>query len=206
MKRFVGIAATVSICLSGCATSPNRISAAYVSPLKYQNYDCQQIGFEQANVERRTNELYHRLKNRNNSDNWMMGIGLLVAWPALLFMKGNNGAENTEYAQLKGDYEALRTVSVQRKCEMTFAADLATTVRSDRGASPWASQPTIPSPRAAMSVNHDDPPGTIDLGGGVRLVPAKTLSGYCIKAPSGYLGTGAANRPAVTGARPICNG
>ena len=52
--------------------------------------------------------------------------------------------------------------------------------------------------------NQNDAPGTIDLGGGVKLVPAKTLSGYCISAPSGYMGSGSVNRPSVTSARPRC--
>ena len=60
------------------------------------------------------------------------------------------------------------------------------------------------APRAAMSNDPFDAPGTIDLGGGVKLVPAKTLSGYCIKAPPGYIGTGAVNKPAITSAKPIC--
>ena len=33
-------------------------------------------------------------------------------------------------------------------------------------------------------------PGVIDLGNGVKLKPANTLSGYCISAPDGYQGTG----------------
>ena len=200
MKCSVGLAAAASVCLAACATHPNKISAAYISPLKYQNYDCQQIGWEQANVERRTNELYHHLKSRNNSDNWMMGVGLFIAWPALLFMKGNNGTENTEYAQLKGEYEALRTAAIQRKCELEFATDLSTTVRASR-----VSQTAMPLPRPAISTDTNDKPGTIDLGGGVKLVPAKTISGYCIKATSGYIGTGSVNRPAVTSARPVCD-
>ena len=204
MQRFATCATVFALCVSGCATHPNKISAAYVSPLKYQNYDCQQIGMEQANVERRTNQLYHNLKGRNNSDKWMMGIGLVVAWPALLFMKGNNGAENTEYAQLKGDYEALRSMSVQRRCELTFAGDLATTVRMQTSATSVPPSTGAMSLRPALSVDPTDAPGTVDLGGGVKLVPAKTTSGYCIKAPAGYTGTGSVNKPAVTNVRPLC--
>lgn len=58
--------------------------------------------------------------------------------------------------------------------------------------------------RAALSKSPDDKPGTIDLGSGVKLVPAETLSGYCIKAPVGYQGTGSVNKPAITNARPLC--
>lgn len=125
LYRVTGGILAASVMLSACATSPNKISAAYVSPLKYENYDCSQVGVEQASIEQRTNVLYHNLKSRNNSDKWMMGVGLLVAWPALLFMKGNNSAENAEYAQLKGDYEALRQFSIVKKCDLAFAPDLA---------------------------------------------------------------------------------
>lgn len=39
---------------------------------------------------------------------------------------------------------------------------------------------------------------------GVRLVPAKTPSGFCIIAPPGYAGTGSQSRPAITTATPRC--
>lgn len=59
--------------------------------------------------------------------------------------------------------------------------------------------------QATMSTDPSDAPGTIDLGNGVKLVPSpSTLSGYCIKARAGYIGTGAVNTPAVTSARPLC--
>ena len=45
----------------------------------------------------------------------------------------------------------------------------------------------------------------LDLGDGVRLVPAKTASGYCIQAPSGYVGTGSQTRPAISTERPLCS-
>lgn len=69
--------------------------------------------------------------------------------------------------------------------------------------------PAAPMASAAssstISRSPGDVPGTIDLGGGVKLVPAQTPSGYCIKAPSGYVGSGSVNRPNVTGAKPRCN-
>jgi hypothetical protein len=61
------------------------------------------------------------------------------------------------------------------------------------------------APRAALSTDPGDTPGTIDLGNGVKLAPAKSLSGYCIKAPPGYVGTGSVNKPAITNARPLCS-
>ena len=57
----------------------------------------------------------------------------------------------------------------------------------------------------ATRATNVDTAGRISVGDGVQLVPAKTVSGYCIKAGPGYVGTGAANRPAVTEARPLCS-
>lgn len=58
--------------------------------------------------------------------------------------------------------------------------------------------------QATMSTDPGDAPGTINLGAGVKLVPSKSLSGYCIKAPSGYIGTGSISKPSITSARPRC--
>lgn len=48
------------------------------------------------------------------------------------------------------------------------------------------------------------PDGSIRLRSGVIKVPAKTASGYCLKAPSGYMGTGAIGYPPITNALPRC--
>jgi hypothetical protein len=143
-----------SLMLPACATAPSKISAAYVSPLKYQSYDCAQIGLEQASIEQRTTTLYHTLKKRNTSDKVMMGVGLVVAWPALLFMKGNNSAQNAEYAQLKGDYEALRSASVTKKCELQFSTDLAATVAGKKPSAAAAPAPVVSATGAAPSGNQ----------------------------------------------------
>lgn len=46
--------------------------------------------------------------------------------------------------------------------------------------------------------------GTIFLGAGLMKIPAKTASGYCLKAPDNYIGSGASNSPAITGGLPRC--
>lgn len=100
----------------GCASNPDKIDAAYVSPLKYKDYDCDQIALEMDHVSHRTTQLYHRLQKERKADNWQMGIGLVLFWPALFALEGGDGPEAAEYAQLKGEYEALRTTSVEKKC------------------------------------------------------------------------------------------
>lgn len=117
MKRTVALA-VASVLLASCATNPDKIDAAYVSPLKYQNYDCQQIGMEMDYIGNRTTKLYQRMKSERKKDNWQMGVGLVLFWPALFALEGGDGPEASEYAQLKGDFEALRQASIQKKCEI----------------------------------------------------------------------------------------
>ena len=101
--------------ISSCATNPDNIQASYVSPLKYRNYDADQIILEMDYVGQRTQELYQRLKKKATGDKWKTGIGLVLFWPALLALEGGDGPEATEYARLKGEYEALRQAAVQKK-------------------------------------------------------------------------------------------
>ena len=102
--------------LVACASNPSDIDAAYVSPLKYKDYDCDQLAMEMDYVGQRTTKLYQRLKDERKADNWQMGVGLVLFWPALFFLEGGDGPEAAEYAQLKGEFEALRDNSVTKKC------------------------------------------------------------------------------------------
>ena len=104
----------------GCATHPDKISATYVSPVIYKNHDDDQIIAEMAHIGRRTSELYNSLKKEANNDSVQMGVGLLLFWPTLFFLEGGDGPEAAEYARLKGEYEALRKIAVQRKLDPTI--------------------------------------------------------------------------------------
>lgn len=106
--------------LVGCASNPNSIDATYVSPLRYANYDCNQIAQEMGYLEQRTNLLYQNLQRKRTNDNWAMGLGMVLFWPALFALDGGDGPEATEYAQVKGEYEALRQNSVEKSCNINM--------------------------------------------------------------------------------------
>ena len=57
--------------------------------------------------------------SERSADNWQMGVGLILFWPSLFFLEGGDGPEASEYAQLKGNFEALRVNSVQKKCSIS---------------------------------------------------------------------------------------
>lgn len=161
--------------LGGCATSPSNISAAYVSPVTYQSMTCEQIDAELYAVDAKANDLARRIQSRSNADKWYMGVGLIVAWPALLFLSGGKSNEAAEYGQLKGSRDAL--IGARRSCANSAGSQM-----TQRG----------------------ETPGTVHFGK-ITLVPAATASGMCIIAPANYVGTGAKNAPPITKGMPRCS-
>jgi len=107
---------TAVVILSACASSPDKMQSSYVSPMKYTDFTCKQIGMESENTSRRIQVLYNTLKKESDTDNWQVGLGLLVFWPALIFVEGGDGAEAAEYSRLKGQFEALQTAAVTKSC------------------------------------------------------------------------------------------
>ena len=92
--------------------------------MKYKDYDCEMIALETASVEQRTNHLYHSLKTEANKDAGQMAIGMVLFWPALFFLEGGDGPQAAEFAQLKGEYNALEEVATIKKCSINFQNDL----------------------------------------------------------------------------------
>lgn len=70
------------------------------------------------------------------------------------------------------------------------------TMASERG--PALTQSGMPAPPPME-------PAPMPASSTIRMVRAKTASGYCLDVPRGYVGTGAENSPAVTSAMPRCD-
>lgn len=113
MKKFLGVLLALST--AACATSPDKISGSYVSPIQYANYDCDQVRMEMVRVSNKVREVSGAQKNQATSDAVAMGVGLVIFWPALFFLAGGNDRKE-ELAGLKGQYDALNEVAIQKKC------------------------------------------------------------------------------------------
>ena len=110
------------LCLTimGCASSPNKIQASYVSPLKYKDYSCDQIALEMDYIGQRTNELYMQLKKEADNDSAQMAVGMLLFWPAAFFAEGGDGPQHAEYQGSKGEFEALEpNVGSEKTCAIS---------------------------------------------------------------------------------------
>lgn len=119
-KMVVAALLSGAVALSGCATNPDKISAAYVSPMQYQSYDCDQIRGELLRISNRVDEVTGHQRRQANNDAIAMGVGLVLFWPALFFLAGGNDKKE-ELARLKGEYDALQQAGVQRRCGFAAA-------------------------------------------------------------------------------------
>ena len=115
----------------GCATQPSDLPTTYVSPNQYQHYSCDQIAMEMNRTSRKASELQARLKKDADNDAAQMAVGLIILWPTLFFLEGGDGPEAAEYSRLKGEFEALEDVSVQKKCGVEVQTTTSTVGTSD---------------------------------------------------------------------------
>ncbi len=117
---IVLVVTAMAAAVIGCATPPQKIAATYVSPMQFQNLECDQVIAEMKRVNRRCGELYMSLKKTADTDKKQMGVGMILFWPALFALEGGDGPEATEYARLKGEREALEKAGIQKKCDTSL--------------------------------------------------------------------------------------
>lgn len=119
MNRHIGVVLISAVFLSACATKSNDIPASYVSPMQYQSYNCAQISEEARRVSARASQVMGVQDANAGRDAAMTGVGIVLFWPALFFLKGDSETK-TEVSRLKGEMEALEQASIQKKCGMQF--------------------------------------------------------------------------------------
>lgn len=108
-----------AIVLAGCAQKSEEVTASYVSPLTYQNYSCSQIIEEANRITSKVSELSGVQNKKAKDDAVATGVALVLFWPAAFFIKGDKQTA-AELARHKGELEALKQVSIQKRCGITF--------------------------------------------------------------------------------------
>lgn len=110
-KKVVVMAAAVGITLAGCMnmpTPPAQITGAYVSPLKYEGFECSRLSAELASLSRRENQLVsaqtQRIKTSETQAFWY-GYGQ------------GDGIEASELANVRGEREAVRNAMETKGCK-----------------------------------------------------------------------------------------
>ena len=115
MRKLISTLLIVSVSLVGCATASKDIATNYVSPIQFQSYDCDQLQSETVRIQSRVSQLGGRLDEAASNDKAIVGVGMILFWPAL-FALGGTKQQEAEYARLKGEYEAMQQSSVHKRC------------------------------------------------------------------------------------------
>ena len=113
MKRWTAALLTLSI-LTGCATAGKDVTGTYISPTLFSNLDCDQLRQESLRVIGRVNQLTGRLDEAASNDKTITVVSAILFWPAL-FALGGTKMQEADLARLKGEYDALQSVMIQKK-------------------------------------------------------------------------------------------
>lgn len=117
MKRVASLA--LAVALVGCAKNADQIAAAYVSPLQYDSYNCNQLIEEGQRVSSRAAVVAGVQDQKASSDAVATTVGVIVFWPALFLIKGND-QQTAELARLRGELEAIESASIRKRCAVRF--------------------------------------------------------------------------------------
>jgi hypothetical protein len=100
--------------LAGCASSSAEITPAYVSPVAYQSYTCQQLALEAQAVSTRAATLSGVQDSQRTKDQWTTAAAVVVFWPAAFLVQGDK-QNAAELAQMKGQMVAIEQASIAKK-------------------------------------------------------------------------------------------
>jgi hypothetical protein len=115
LKKHLAVLMVAALTVTGCATSSDKIAPAYVSPMQYQSYDCDQMTAESARLNQRVLTLQAQVDKAAANDKALTGVGAILFFPAL-FALGGNQQQEAEYGRLKGEYEAIQQAATLKKC------------------------------------------------------------------------------------------
>jgi len=116
--RNMGIV-VLGAALCGCASSSAEITPAYISPVIYQSYSCQQLALEAQAVSTRAASLSGVQDSQRTKDQWTTAAAVVIFWPAAFLVSGDKQTA-AELSQMKGQMVAIEQASIVKKCNIKF--------------------------------------------------------------------------------------
>jgi hypothetical protein len=105
--------------LGGGASSAADIAPAYVSPVAYQSYTCQQLALEAQAISTRAATLSGAQDTQRTNDGLATAAAVVIFRPAAFFVGGDKQTA-AELSQMKGQMIAVEQASIARKCSIQF--------------------------------------------------------------------------------------
>ncbi len=98
----------------------------------YDHLNCNQIRQEMQRVSRHVHEVTGQQQGEATGDAVALGVGLVLFWPALFFMIGDDKEE--ELGRLKGEYDALEQAAITKECNVAAEVEAARKLEEERRA------------------------------------------------------------------------
>jgi hypothetical protein len=95
---------------------------AYVSPVAYQTYTCQQLALEAQSISTRAAALSGAQDSQRTKDGLATAAAVVVFWPAAFFVGGGKQTA-AELSQMKGQMVAVEQASIAKKCNIQFQGE-----------------------------------------------------------------------------------
>lgn len=111
---FVGVCLVSALTLAACAKKPESIAPAYVSPMTYKDYSCDQLAEENSRVERALAQASEQQRKARSNDT----IGVIFLGLPVSSLSGGNVAD--QVAQLKGEQKTLQQTMITKNCSSTM--------------------------------------------------------------------------------------
>jgi len=109
----------IGLLAMSCAPSANSVMASSISPILYQNLECDMLIMELASAEAKVSQLTTIQNKVRGSDTAVTVIGVLLLWPVLFALSGVTGKNRAdELAQAKGELEAInKAIMMKGGCQ-----------------------------------------------------------------------------------------
>ena len=117
-RRWSGLlpAAAITLVLSaGCASRSVEVRPKPTDPAAYALWTCDRLFDDTDAVQQQAADVAYAVDSRAGNNMIALGLGVTVFWPALLAMRPD-GPEAQQLAELKGRFEALRSVALAKSC------------------------------------------------------------------------------------------
>ena len=117
--RRVLVTAVGLLVLTGCASTSDKITASYISPMQYDSYNCRQLAEEAQRVSARASVAAGAQDSQATKDTVATTAAIIIFLPAAFFVQGDK-QNAAELARLKGELEAIEQVSIRKQCGLQF--------------------------------------------------------------------------------------
>ncbi len=122
MKTII-IVFVLALFLNGClSTNPNAIMPAQEIN-KYLEHNCSTLAEKANEITLQSTELKQTLQNRADLDGGMFAVSMLIAWPALFAIQGEDKDTSTLYGKIKGELLNIQEADIVNKCNIEFSKE-----------------------------------------------------------------------------------